>query len=66
MASDSVTSTSWTPVHWRASSWLAPDSALKPDERARHEAALRILDDYNTKGTPFAAQTACFLASDQP
>jgi tetratricopeptide (TPR) repeat protein len=54
MVSDSLTSTSRAPVDWRASSWLAPDSALKPGERERQEAALRVLDDYSTKGTPFA------------
>jgi tetratricopeptide (TPR) repeat protein len=40
-------------VDWRQSSWLEPSDALDDAQRARHEAALRVLDAYRLSGTPF-------------
>ena len=53
MASSGHKSAPWTPINWRASSWLVPDSVLNTDQQASHEAALTVLDEYNAKGTPF-------------
>jgi tetratricopeptide (TPR) repeat protein len=40
-------------IDWRQSSWLEPSDALNDAQRARHEAALRVLDAYRLSGTPF-------------
>ena len=48
------------PIEWRSSPWLAPQHAQSQDQLALHEAALDVLDEFNTRGTPFALYLRAF------
>ena len=42
------------PIDWRRSAWLAARRGRSERERACHQAALEILEDFNATGRPFA------------
>jgi tetratricopeptide (TPR) repeat protein len=54
MDGDGYAASPRAPVDWRHLPGLAPERALNDRQRAKHEAALAVLDAYSSSGTPFA------------